>query len=159
MTTKKKKKMMMMIIAKRWTNELTFSFVTQGVHGTPCLGEPSSVRRCAVPLRPRALSAVFFGRKPPAFVCHGDCHQPHHLDAHLHFRGLFRLFEVVHSTPSQAVRPGSSILKVQPNDFGPCSRNIRTTGCLLSSTHCRAVIIKLFRSGLLAGKQSRLQNL
>jgi len=43
----------MMIITKRWTNELTFSFVTQGVHGTPCLGEPSSVRRCAVPLRPR----------------------------------------------------------------------------------------------------------
>jgi hypothetical protein len=78
-------------------------------------------------------------------VCHGDCHQPHHLDAHLHIFEVckFCLFEVVPGTPSQDVRPGSSFLKVQLNDAFLLS--------FANPAHCRAVIIKLVLSGLLAG--------
>jgi hypothetical protein len=39
----------------------------------------------------------------------------------MNFRGRkFRLFKVVHGMPSQDVRPGSSVLKMQLHDFGPC---------------------------------------
>ncbi len=120
--------MMMMtitIIAKRWTNEPTFSFVTQGRHAMSWRTELRKAMRIAsTAARPVGRLFRKAVRTPPAFVCHGDCHQPHHLDAHLHFRGLFRrifevcsAFEVVRSTPSQDVCPGSSVLKVQPNDF------------------------------------------
>ena len=57
--------MMMMMMAKsRWADELTFSFVTQGVYGTPCLMWRTELRKAmrsastAAPCRP-----FFFGKR------------------------------------------------------------------------------------------------
>ena len=127
----------MMIIAKRWTNELTFSFVTQGIHGTPCLGKPSSVRRCAVPRRlPPA----------PSSGCAPACSRSS--TARLH-----RL--CVRAPPSS--RRSRMTLALFLEIFG------RLVVSYLSPTRhtlpgCHHQTFR-FSLGLLAGKQSRLQNL